>query len=103
MFNFEVCIPIGARKILELKSPQTTKPPILFGCLALEVYTRITNIVRHLWCGLLVYPYVYKALGGASCYMDGSRYALFFINLKYLRLWHFGGLLLNVEDAATVL
>lgn len=54
MFNSEVCFLWDARDIKELKSPLTTKPPILFGCLALEVYTRIANIVRHLWCGLLV-------------------------------------------------
>ena len=78
MFNFEVRFLWEMHKIVELKSPQTTKPPILFGCVALDVYTRIANIVRHLWCGLLVYLYVYWALGGACCCMDCLRYALFY-------------------------
>ena len=36
-----MCSLCGAHYKEELKSPQTTKPPILFGCQALEVYTRI--------------------------------------------------------------
>ena len=36
-----MCSLCGAHYIVELKGPLTTKPPILFGCLALEVYTRI--------------------------------------------------------------
>ena len=79
MFNFEVCSLCGTHCKEELKGPLTTKPPILFGCMALDVYTRIANIVRHLWCGLLVYLYVYRALGGACCCMGGLQYALFLL------------------------
>ena len=41
MFNFVMCSLCGAHNIIELKGPQTTKPPILFECVALEMYTRI--------------------------------------------------------------
>ena len=39
MFNFEVRSYESA-DIIEHKSPQTTKPPILFECVVLDVYTR---------------------------------------------------------------
>ena len=58
----------------------TTKPPILFECTALGIYTRIIKYVRlPLGCGLLVYLYVYYALGGASCYIVGLAVRTFFI------------------------
>ena len=94
MFNFEVCFLREAHDILELKSPQTTKPPILFGCVALEMYTRIIKhcsqlhsadcLFIRMCTGRLAVPVVVWVACGTH----------FFININALVLW-----IQNVQNA----